>query len=90
MVRVVLHVEVHLKSEQELRMSVQQRDERLLEEQMNETLSRSAFPGMGREKMKQENLKKRNALVVVIYLGDPPKKKVYVCKHIDSPMVTCY
>lgn len=72
-------------------MSVQQRDERLLEEQMNETLSRSAFPGMGREKMKQENLKKRNALVVVvIYLGDPPKKKVYVCKHIDSPMVTCY
>lgn len=43
MVRVVLHVEVHLKSEQELRMSVQQRDERLLEEQMNETLSHSAY-----------------------------------------------
>lgn len=73
-------------------MSVQQRDERLLEEQMNETLSRSAFPPGNtiEKKMKQENLKKRNALVVVIYLGDPPKKKVYVCKHIDSPMVTSY
>lgn len=85
MVRVVLHVEVHLKSEQELRMSVQQRDERLLEEQMNETLSRSAFPGMGREKMKQENLTTSVMRLLLLYIWVTHPRKKSMCANTSTP-----